>query len=231
MTDAPLPAGRPAAPEQTPAPGQAAARQSTRRFATPVEQARRGNAASLVPLTELFGRGTEDRDGEPAAPASSPSPQTPTQQHQAAGPGAAAAPMPHRPFPCGPCPFRRDAPRGAFTAEQYEAMRVTCRSGDGHAPASAPLFGCHPGEPGSDDDLACAGWLAVEGRNSIKVGLAIAFDRLPDTVLDPGPNWPPLYSSFEEMVAANHPDPPAGQASAEPAPDGAGPDTTPQART
>ncbi|MFF0870188.1 DUF6283 family protein [Nonomuraea sp. NPDC003560] len=103
----------------------------------------------------------------------------------------------------GPCPFLRDAPLGAFTPEQFDVMRVPCRSEHGHAELDAPLFRCHPGEPATGDDLACAGWLAVEDRNSLRVGLAIAFDRLPDTVLDPRPGWPALYNSFEEMVEAN----------------------------
>ncbi|MEU6720415.1 hypothetical protein ABZ897_53950 [Nonomuraea sp. NPDC046802] len=41
------------------------------------------------------------------------------------------------------------------------------------------------------------------GRNSLRVGLAIAFDQLSVIVLDPGPGWPALYGSFEEAVAAN----------------------------
>ncbi|MEU7864199.1 hypothetical protein [Nonomuraea sp. NPDC049141] len=38
---------------------------------------------------------------------------------------------------------------------------------------------------------------------SLCVGLAIALDRLPDTVLEPGPGWLALYGFFEEMVQAN----------------------------
>ncbi|MEU6718275.1 DUF6283 family protein [Nonomuraea sp. NPDC046802] len=173
------------------------------RAATPPWTIHRTNAGSLVPLTELFRAGSRQSPGEAtdqADPAGAAVPQT---EMSGAGRTSAAA-LKHRGFPCGPCPFRRDAPLGVFTPQQFEDMRKTCRSADGHAAVNAPLFGCHPGEPGTDDDLACAGWLAVEGRNSLRVGLAIAFDRLPDTVLDPGPGWPELYGSFEEMVEANH---------------------------
>ncbi|WP_346101363.1 hypothetical protein [Nonomuraea maheshkhaliensis] len=61
------------------------------------------------------------------------------------------------------------------------------------------------GEPGDGGDLACAGWLAVEGINSVEVCLAISFGRLPDRVLEPRPGWPALFGSFEEMVEANWP--------------------------
>ncbi|MEU6718320.1 hypothetical protein ABZ897_43215 [Nonomuraea sp. NPDC046802] len=63
-----------------------------------------------------------------------------------------------------------------------------------------PSWECHP--PAADHDRT-AGWLTVEGRNSLRVSLTIAFDQLSDIVLDPGPGWPALYGSFEEMVAAN----------------------------
>ncbi|MER6579134.1 DUF6283 family protein [Nonomuraea sp. NPDC001023] len=189
--------GRPARQAQPRAHADAAAdRDRTRsRFTASVEQTRQANAASLVPLTELFRTGSIDGDDRAAA-------DPPAPDRLGADP-AKVDPLKHRHAPCGPCPFRRDAPPGAFTPEQFDAMRVTCRSEHGHAALDAPLFGCHPGEPATGDDLTCAGWLAVEGRNSLQVGLAIAFDRLPDTVLDPRPGWPALYSSFEEMVEAN----------------------------
>ncbi|NBF00227.1 hypothetical protein FE391_43505 [Nonomuraea sp. KC401] len=157
------------------------------------------DGGSRVPLTELFRSGAEREPGQ-----TDPDHRTGPAQPQTSDPGRPpATPLPFRRFPCAPCSLRRDAPLGVFTPEQFEAMRATCRSAGAHATVDASLFGCHPGEPGTGDDLACAGWLAVEGRNSLRVGLAIAFDRLPDTVLDPGPGWPELYGSFEEMVAAN----------------------------
>jgi hypothetical protein len=62
------------------------------------------------------------------------------------------------------------------------------------------MFGCHKGEPGTDADLACAGWLAVAGREHIGVRLAVAFGELPAEVLSPGEGWPELFDSYEEMA-------------------------------
>lgn len=108
--------------------------------------------------------------------------------------------FPHRRFPCGPCPWKRDAVPGEFSAERYECLAVT--SGNGVA-FGAPMFGCHRGEPGTDADLACAGWLAVAGREHPSVRLAVAFGRLPADALEPGENWPDLYESYAEMAEAN----------------------------
>ncbi|MGV9386920.1 DUF6283 family protein [Nonomuraea sp. NPDC003707] len=172
------------------------------RATAPPRNLHRSNAGSLVPLTELFQAGSGRTSGE-ATDRADPAGTAVPQAEMSDPDRTPAAALKHRGFPCGPCPFRRDAPPGVFTPEQFADMRKTCRSADDHAAVDTPLFGCHPGEPGTDDDLACAGWLAVEGRNSLRVGLAIAFDRLPDTVLDPSSGWPELYGSFEEMVEAN----------------------------
>lgn len=113
--------------------------------------------------------------------------------------------MPHRTFPCGPCPWQVKAPVGKFGPERYEQMRSTCRPDeDGMPPMpGTPMFGCHVGDPRTGGDLACAGWLAVEGRNHISVLLALREGALPADALQPGDNWPELYPSFEAMAAAN----------------------------
>lgn len=111
--------------------------------------------------------------------------------------------MKHRKAPCVECPWRLDAPLGKFAPERFETLRATCRDGDGHAGLGAPIFACHMGEPGTGDDLACAGWLAVEGRKSLEVRIAVATGGLPVCTLDPDPRWPELYGSYEEMSSAN----------------------------
>ncbi|TMR91307.1 DUF6283 family protein [Nonomuraea basaltis] len=112
--------------------------------------------------------------------------------------------MKHRKAPCRECPWRRDAEPGKFPAERYEVLRGTCRDeGGGNAGLGAPIFACHMGEPGTGDDLACAGWLAVEGWNSVHVRIAIVTGQLPTCVLQPGERWPALYGSYEELTEAN----------------------------
>ena len=67
----------------------------------------------------------------------------------------------------------------------------------------APMFGCHKGEPGTNADLACAGWLAVAGEDHIGIRLAVVMGRLQPEDLRPGDGWPDLYASYEELAAAN----------------------------
>lgn len=113
----------------------------------------------------------------------------------------------HRKAPCNECPWRKDAELGKFPAERYEALAETSEQPmiDGMPDVwNQPMFGCHKGTPGAETkDLACAGWLATEGWNHIGVRIALISGRLPGDVLQPGPGWPELYGSYEEMADAN----------------------------
>ncbi|MEU4324800.1 hypothetical protein [Nonomuraea dietziae] len=42
------------------------------------------------------------------------------------------------------------------------------------------MVGCHVGEPGAGEDLAGAGWLAIEGHNHMGVRLVVMGGTLPD---------------------------------------------------
>ncbi len=113
--------------------------------------------------------------------------------------------MKHRTYPCNECPWKVTAEPGKFPAERYVKLRSTCRPDeDGMPPMpGSPMFGCHKGEPGTDDDLACAGWLAREGHNHIGVRLAIMNGDLPMEALEQNDTWPDLYDTYEDMAAAN----------------------------
>ncbi|WP_236949415.1 DUF6283 family protein [Mycolicibacterium goodii] len=103
--------------------------------------------------------------------------------------------------PCANCPWRRDSAVGEFPAERYVALRGTAGSPGREAALDAPIFACHKSEPGRD--RACAGWLAVAGVNHLGIRLAVALGRLPVTVLQPGRDWPALFSSYDEMAERN----------------------------
>jgi hypothetical protein len=116
-------------------------------------------------------------------------------------------PVPHREFPCGPCPIRADNcdnPKAKFPAERWEALSRTVRDPQtGRQPMPGePMFGCHKGEPGTDNDLCCAGWLVRFGADHIGVRFAIATSRLPGSALKAGDNWPPLYETWADVVRA-----------------------------
>lgn len=112
--------------------------------------------------------------------------------------------MKARRSPCSECPWRRDVPPGQFPSTRYQALEKT-HGGPGHeAPLDAPWFGCHkmPAyvEPG--EEVACAGWLAVEGIQHLGVRLAVSAGAVPAEALRPGEGWPELFGSYAEMAAA-----------------------------
>lgn len=113
--------------------------------------------------------------------------------------------MPHRKYPCSECPWQVKAEPGKFPASRYEQLRSTCRPDAAGIPPlpGSPMFGCHVGDPGTGEDLACAGWLVVEGHRHMGVRVAVMDGRLPTEALDRGDNWPELYESYEAMAEAN----------------------------
>lgn len=117
------------------------------------------------------------------------------------------APMPRRAYPCDECPIRVDNagnPASQFPAARWAELTETVP--DPVTAASpglgTPMFGCHKGAPGTDTDVACAGWLARFGAGHVTVRLAVAAGRLPAAALEPGENWPPLHRTWAEVVAA-----------------------------
>ncbi|WP_235204510.1 DUF6283 family protein [Nocardia otitidiscaviarum] len=112
-----------------------------------------------------------------------------------------ADPLPHQKRPCAECPWRVDAEPGRFGPERYESLACTAGTRGNEAHLGAPMFACHKTVEGRDK--ACAGWLAVAGANHLGVRLAVAMNRLDPKALEPGVDWPVLYSSFEEMAAFN----------------------------
>lgn len=127
-------------------------------------------------------------------------------------PAPASREFPRRAFPCGPCPIRSDNtgnPNAKFPAERWEVLSRTVPNPDTGMPPipGEIMFGCHKGKPGSDeynpgpgDDLACAGWLVRFGRDHLGIRMALMDGRLPATALEPGPNWPPLHETWDDVV-------------------------------
>ncbi|WP_410659529.1 DUF6283 family protein [Amycolatopsis sp. lyj-112] len=114
-------------------------------------------------------------------------------------------PMPYREFPCGPCPVRADncdSPDTKFPAERWRALAKTVRDPETgqHPTLGDRILGCHKGEPRTEADLACAGWLVRFGADHVAIRLAVATGRLPASALTPGANWPPLHETWAEMV-------------------------------
>jgi Family of unknown function (DUF6283) len=114
--------------------------------------------------------------------------------------------LPRRLYPCDECPIRadnQDNPRSQFPAARWEALSVTVRHPVTGSPGlDAPMFGCHKGAPGTDEDLACAGWLATFGADHVAVRVAVAQGRLPTEALSRGANWPLLHQSWDAVVEA-----------------------------
>jgi hypothetical protein len=103
--------------------------------------------------------------------------------------------------PCGdsghqPCPWRRDAPTGAFPAEAYRLSAPTAYD------MATRTFGCHAS--GTDRPTTCAGFLLRGAGDNLAV-------RMWRTDLSVVTSDVELYDSYRQMAEANgvHPDDPA----------------------
>lgn len=101
--------------------------------------------------------------------------------------------------PCEQCPWRRDIEPGQFPADRYDELANTTGAPGAEADIDAPLFGCHKGA--EDKPMPCAGWLAAVGYESLRVRILAGQGKIPAEALRPGEDWPPLFDSYEEMVA------------------------------
>ncbi len=106
----------------------------------------------------------------------------------------------HAKRPCPECPWRRDTPPGQFEGCRYDLLRATSGAPGAEAGLGAPMFACHLAPLGGE--YACAGWLAAVGYEHLGVRLAVITGRLDPAALEPGPGWPELFRSYEEMAAA-----------------------------
>lgn len=106
----------------------------------------------------------------------------------AGGPGV------NRRKPCPTCPWRKDAPIGAFPAEAYRHSASTAYDG------ALNTFGCH--ESGSEKPATCAGFLLANADHNIGVRLRMSHKGRPEVSSDAE-----LYESYEAMAVANGVDP------------------------
>lgn len=100
---------------------------------------------------------------------------------------------------------RATSARGAVTRSRAASPSLATRRSvapqDGRGlrlPWGAPMFACHKSPEGGE--RACASWLAKVGEEHIGVRLAVVMGRLDPAALEPKPDWPPLFDSYEEMV-------------------------------
>jgi len=113
--------------------------------------------------------------------------------------------FPYRRFPCACCPIRADNvdnPAAKFPAWKWDELQASVPEGHGGAsvPVGTLMFGCHAGlTPGSCENGACAGWLAVFGADHVTVRLAVTLGRLAPEALQPGANWPPLHQDWASV--------------------------------
>lgn len=119
--------------------------------------------------------------------------------------------------PCRSCPWRRDNvgrfryPNLAdYTAGTIPGVPCFGRpvAGDPAAPFGT-LFACH--HLAETDTHLCAGWLAAHGADHPAVRLGVTLGLIDPAALRADDDWPDLFESAAEMLAAHQvPAPPDG---------------------
>lgn len=127
--------------------------------------------------------------------------------------------LPRARRPCVECPWRQDVEPGQFPADRYDHLAATSApfrpppidhtdpeaaiaqaAEITHAGLETPMFACHKSPEGAE--YACAGWLASGAANDhLRIRLMLATGALPREAMRPGPDWPPLFDSYDEMAA------------------------------
>lgn len=107
----------------------------------------------------------------------------------------------YRRKPCAECPWRKDAPVGAFPPEAYRHSAETAHDLSNHQ------FSCHMS--GANEPATCAGFLLRGAEDNLAVRMAMFEGRYdPTQVHDGGVE---LYEGYRSMAIANGvpPDDPA----------------------
>lgn len=103
--------------------------------------------------------------------------------------------------PCRACPWRRDSHSDdipGFSLDLAEGLAGTSRSGAIGPDFGSAMFACH--DSTENNEIACAGWLAVEGSAHPTVRLMVMRGDLDPSALEPGEGWPELHENFEQVI-------------------------------
>lgn len=112
-----------------------------------------------------------------------------------------------QPHPCQECPWQTKARLGKFPPEAFQhtadtAVQPNLSEWNGQGPVQK-LFACHMSDNHGRETKVCAGFLAVDGHNNFEVRLRVSRGQIPAEALSPGPDWPELYTSHDDMARAN----------------------------
>ena len=103
----------------------------------------------------------------------------------------------YRRQPCAECPWRRDAPVGAFPAEAYRISANTAHD------LAGSTFACHM--KGTRDPAVCAGFLLRGAAHNMAVRMGCLSGHFDLSQVKEG--GVDLYDSYREMAEANGVDP------------------------
>lgn len=98
-----------------------------------------------------------------------------------------------RKTPCAECPWRKDAPLGAFPAEAFRQSALTAYD------AAPTAFACHMS--GHDAPAVCAGFVIAHGENNLSIRLSQHTERLDTGSISDG--GLELFENYREMAVAN----------------------------
>jgi hypothetical protein len=100
--------------------------------------------------------------------------------------------------PCKNCPYRKDAPLQLWSVEEFKDLA------ENDSNYMGKVYGCH-----KKNGSVCVGWLMDQDKRyfpSIALRLSLAKNNITRVYLDALRCKSPLYSSIQEMSAANYPE-------------------------
>lgn len=100
--------------------------------------------------------------------------------------------------PCNNCPYRKDAPRRHWSAEEFKDLLKNDKLEYG------TTYGCH-----KKDGHVCVGWLIdQDNRNlpSIMLRLSLSKNNVTRKYMDRLHCKSPMFKSIKEMAKANYPE-------------------------
>ena len=104
--------------------------------------------------------------------------------------------------PCENCPFKREAPRGVWTADHYTMLQGLCEKHT--SPSNMGTFACHDTRP--EGTHACAGWVLWQQEHcfpSLGIRLAMSLGHCTARDIEALDHEVEIFTDVDELAEVN----------------------------